>query len=93
VQWSAISALWSLSLSANSEIAVTIATAGAIPPLALLSRSTDNDIKANAAGALDAIRNGIVANRAAAAAAKASADVVHEMEGLGVDHLTRRPSS
>jgi hypothetical protein len=84
VQQSAISALWSL--AANSDSAVTIATAGAIPPLAQLSRSgADATIKDNAKIALEAIRNGVAANRAAVVAAKASALMVQEMEALGVD--------
>jgi hypothetical protein len=73
-------------LAANSENAVTIAAAGAIPPLARLSRSDADDVtKAAAAGALEAIRKGIAENRAAVAAAKASADLGQEMDGLGVD--------
>jgi hypothetical protein len=73
-------------LAANSENAVTIASAGAIPPLAQLSRSgPDDDIKLVATRALEAIRNGIASNRAAVAAAKASATMVQEMDALGVD--------
>jgi hypothetical protein len=48
-----------------------------------LRSDVDDRTKANAEKALKAIRNGIAANRAAAA--KASADVVQEMEALGVD--------
>jgi vacuolar protein 8 len=71
---------------ANSENAVTIAAAGAIPPLAQLSRiGAEDNTKAAAAHALEAIRRGIVANRAAVAAARASADTAQAMEGLGVD--------
>jgi hypothetical protein len=74
-------------LAADSENAVTIASSGAIPPLAqLLKSGADDDIKLVATGALEAIRNGIAANRAAVAAAKASADMAHAMEGLGVDN-------
>jgi hypothetical protein len=73
-------------LAAYSDNAVTIATAGAIPPLAQLSRcDTDDVTKAVAADALEAIRKGVAANRAAAVAAKASSDVVQAMERLGVD--------
>jgi vacuolar protein 8 len=72
-------------LAANSENAVTIATAGAIPPLAQLLRSgADDNTKDAAADALQAIRNGVAANRAAVAAAKASAGMAQAMEGLGV---------
>jgi hypothetical protein len=74
-------------LSANSDRAASIATAGAIPPLAQLLRSdADDGIKAVAAEALVAIRKGVAENRAAAGAAKASADVVQAMERLGVDN-------
>jgi hypothetical protein len=84
-----------LILATHSENAVTIATAGGamtlnpavFPPLAqLLFRSgADDDIKAVAVDALEAIRKGVAENRAAAGAAKASADVVQAMERLGVD--------
>jgi hypothetical protein len=71
-------------LAANSDNAVTIATAGAIPPLAQLLRSDADDVtKALAADALEAIRKGVAANRAAAA--NASAAVVQDMDRLGVD--------
>jgi hypothetical protein len=80
-QRSAVEAL--SGLAANAENAVTIASSGAIPPLAQLLRN--NATKDVAARALEAIRRGIAANRAAVAAAKASADVAHEMEGLGID--------
>jgi succinate dehydrogenase/fumarate reductase flavoprotein subunit len=46
---------------------------------------TDDDTKTVAAEALVAISKGVAENRAAAAAANTSADMVHEMEGLGVD--------
>jgi hypothetical protein len=70
----------------NSEVAVTIAAAGAIPPLAQLLRRSDADdrTKAAASYALEAIRHGVAANRAAGAAAKGSA-VVQDMDRLGVD--------
>jgi hypothetical protein len=64
-------ALWRL--AANSENAVTIASAGAIPPLAQLLRSdADDKTKTAASLALEAIRRGVAANRAAAAAAAKS---------------------
>jgi hypothetical protein len=71
-------------IAQNAADAVTIAAAG--PSLAQLLRSdADDATKAIATRALDATRRGIAENRAAAAAAKASADVVRAMEGLGVD--------
>jgi hypothetical protein len=71
-------ALWRLAASAaDSDNADTIATAGAIPPLAQLLRSgADDTTKAVAAGTLEAISKGVAENRAAAAAAKDSADVM-----------------
>jgi hypothetical protein len=72
-------------LAAPSENAVTIVTAGAIPLLAQSRIGADDDTKAAATRALETIRSGIAANRAAAAAAKASADMVQAMKGLGVD--------
>jgi hypothetical protein len=80
-------AAWALTiLAANSGNAVIIAAAGAIPPLAQLLRSdADDDTKMYATDALEAIRKGVAGNRAAAGAAKASADVVQAMERLGVD--------
>jgi hypothetical protein len=58
----------------------TPASAGAIPPLAQLLRGdADNETKAVAEEALEYIRRGIGAkNRAAVAAAKASADMVQD---------------
>jgi hypothetical protein len=73
-------------IASNAENAVTIASAGAIPALAQLLRSDANDdTKDNAARALEFIREGVAENRAAVAAAKASADMAQAMEGLGVD--------
>jgi hypothetical protein len=69
-------------LAENSENAVTIAASGAIPLLAQLLRN--DDTKNIAAKALQAIRRGFAVNRAAVAAAKASAAMVQEMEALGV---------
>jgi hypothetical protein len=88
VPWSAAGAL--CNLAADSENAATIAAAGAIPPLAQLLRSdADDATKAAASLALEAIRDGVAANRAAVAAAKASAAMVQAMEGLGVDSPER----
>jgi hypothetical protein len=70
---------------ANAEDAITIAAAGAVSPLAQLMRRSDDETKYVAADALEYIRRGIAKNRAAAAAAKASAAVVQEMDSLGVD--------
>jgi hypothetical protein len=68
--------------AANAENAVTIAAGGAIPALAQLLRSdAGDDAKTNATQALEAIRSGIAKDRAA----KASADMVQAMKGLGVD--------
>ncbi|KAG1669985.1 hypothetical protein FOA52_016246 [Chlamydomonas sp. UWO 241] len=74
-----------LVLARTAENAVAIVAAGAIPLLVQLSRSdADADTQAAAADALEAIRSGVAKNRAAIAAAKASADIVHKMERLGV---------
>jgi hypothetical protein len=74
------------SLAANAETAVLISASGAIPLLAqLLKPGSDDVTKAAATLALEALKKGVAANRAAVAAAKAaSADMVQAIEGLGV---------
>jgi hypothetical protein len=94
VQHNAAGALSRIAANSENAVTITIVTAGAIPLLAQLLRSgADNDTKAAASLALEAIRRGVAANRAAVAAAKASADVAHAMERLGVDSSSDALSS
>ncbi|KAG1677122.1 hypothetical protein FOA52_000928 [Chlamydomonas sp. UWO 241] len=74
-----------LELARNADNAVTIADAGAIPLLVQLLGACSNDAtKSVASGALQRLGQSSAYIRTAIAAAGASANLIREMEGLGI---------
>ncbi|KAG1671887.1 hypothetical protein FOA52_003454 [Chlamydomonas sp. UWO 241] len=72
-------------LAENAEIAVNIATAGAIPPLVrLLGPGSPTVVQNNAAGALRYLARSNAEVRTTIAAAGASAGLLQKMKGLGI---------
>ncbi|KAG1651617.1 hypothetical protein FOA52_008841 [Chlamydomonas sp. UWO 241] len=81
-----------MQLALTSDIAVTIAAAGAIPPLVqLLGSDSPADVQKSAAAALKALGDSNSVNRAAIAAAGANANLLQEMRGLGIDSMSDCP--
>ena len=75
-----------MNLADNPDIAVSIAAAGAIPPLVqLLGPGSAAEVQQRAAGALRALGDSSAEIRADIAAAEASANVLQDMNGLGLD--------